>query len=365
MVSVKASVLSDTNGKFSLKEVEVPPLGERYIRVNVTTATTCGTDVHIWKGELPAPMPIILGHEAVGRVDEAPANSKDYLGKPLKHGDRVIWGFVDPCNRCYVCTIENLPSSCPNRRAYGITAGFNDYPHLNGAYAEAIMLGLNTPIFKLENDIDDEIVSPVSCALSSVIKGISVLNPRLIDRALVIGAGPLGIYACAYLSELGVSKIVSADLVDERLKMASQFGADFTINMKEHQSVESIKRELQRLLGDEGPTMVVEVAGDTRAVDLGIEVLSRGGRIATVGAVVKGEVRYDSLMFIRRQISLRGSLAYEPRHMLEGIRFIEQTVDKYPYRKLIGGTYTLADLERVLNEMREKRIIKGAIMVTR
>jgi len=363
MKTVRAAVLEKVGGVFSMRELEVPPIDDRHILIRVRTATTCGTDVHIWKGDLPAPMPIILGHEAVGLVEELPSGLRDSAGRRLRVGDRVLWNFVEPCNRCYVCTIEGLPSSCPDRRAYGITVGCGEYPYLNGSYSEAIVIGLNTPLFKIENEIEDSVLSPISCALSSVIKAIHSLNPRVIDKALVIGAGPLGLYSCAYLSERGVSRICVIDLVEERLRLASEFGADATINLKEHSDTDSIKKALQTSLGHEGATLAIEVAGDPRAVDLGIELLARGGRMATVGSVVKGSCRFDPLTFIRRQVMLRGSLGYEAAHMLEGIRFIENSVDKYPYKKIIGKRYSLHELEQALTDMKEKYIIKGEIKI--
>lgn len=360
---VKAAVLERVGGGFSIRELEVPKLDQKHILIRIRTSTTCGTDLHIWRGELPAPMPIILGHESVGSIEEVPSGLRDSAGRPLRVGDRVLWNFIEPCNRCYVCTIEGLPSSCPDRRAYGITVGCGEYPYLNGCYSEAVIVGLNTSIFKVENEIEDSILSPISCALSSVIKAIDSLSPRVIDKALVIGAGPLGLYACAYLSERGVSKIAVIDLVEERLKLAEEFGADVAINLKEHGDAGSVKQHLDSSIGHEGATLALEVAGDPRAVDLGIELLARGGRMATVGAVVKGSCRFDPLAFIRRQVTLRGSLAYEARHMLEGIRFIEGSVDKYPFKRIIGGRYSLGELEQALTDMGEKRILKGEVRI--
>jgi len=363
MSTVKAAVLDKVDGKFTIKEFELPSLDGKHVLVRVSTTTTCGTDVHIWHGELPAPFPIILGHESIGHVDVAPEGMKDFTGKPLREGDRVVWNFVEPCGRCYVCTIEGLPSACPNRKVYGITVGCGVYPYLNGCYSEAIAVGINTPIFKIENDLDDSLLSPISCALSTIIKAIDILNPAKLDKALVIGVGPLGLYSCAYLSERGVAKIVAVDMVDERLRLAEEFGADATINLNHHKDLESVRKALQDAVGHEGATLAIEVAGNPKAVDMGVELLARAGRMAVVGSVVQGTCQFNPLFFVRKQATLRGSLGYEARHMLEGIRFVEETVDKYPFKKLVGKSYRLPELEQALTDMKEKRIIKGAVRI--
>jgi len=365
MSIAKAMVLFERLGEFKEKEIEVPQIDEKFILIRLNCTTTCGTDVHIWKGELPSPLPIILGHESVGILERAPENFRDSVGNQLKEGDRVIWSFVEPCYRCYVCNVEKLPSSCPKRKAYGINVGCETYPFLNGGYATHIVVGINTPILKVESTLDDEILSPISCAVSTVVYALSSVNIQPRDRTIVLGAGPLGLYTCAYLHERNVNKVIVLDYVEERLKMAEEFGAHKTFNLSYFNDNSALIKEISKEFSQDGATLVIEVAGNPAAIDLGTQMLAIGGKLLTIGAVVEGTSKFNTLQFIRKQASITGSLAYDTAGIYQGLLFIHQIADKYPLRKIVTKSYSLNDLGEALLDMGSKKIIKGAIKIKR
>ena len=86
----------------------------------------CGTDVHLYHGNLPIPTPVILGHEAVGRVETLGAGvTTDFNGEPLQEGDAIAWASNIPCGRCYWCVVEKERTLCENRKVYGINQRFD------------------------------------------------------------------------------------------------------------------------------------------------------------------------------------------------------------------------------------------------
>jgi D-arabinose 1-dehydrogenase-like Zn-dependent alcohol dehydrogenase len=105
--------------------------GEALVRVNA--AGICGTDVHLWLGQLKIPIPVILGHETVGRIEMLGAGlTADWRGVPLAVGDRVTWASSIVCGECYYCRIKRQPTRCVGRRAYGISYCAVEAPHLRG-----------------------------------------------------------------------------------------------------------------------------------------------------------------------------------------------------------------------------------------
>ncbi|MBM3945088.1 MAG: hypothetical protein FJ317_06320, partial [SAR202 cluster bacterium] len=99
----RAAVLVD-DFKFEIRELPAPPVEEDGILVKVTACGLCGSDLHVWRGEIKAHN-YILGHELTGRVHSLGKKVKtDSHNVPLKEGDRVIFSYFTPCHRCYQCT---------------------------------------------------------------------------------------------------------------------------------------------------------------------------------------------------------------------------------------------------------------------
>src|SRR5215216_995497 len=138
MRSALASVLTAFDAPLELREYPLPPeLEPGAVLVRTEMAGICGTDVHLWKGQLPIALPVIMGHETVGRIARLGEGvERDWTGKPLTVGDRVTWNSAVSCGACYYCAEKKQPTRCPNRRAYGIGYRSDQGPHLLGGYAD-------------------------------------------------------------------------------------------------------------------------------------------------------------------------------------------------------------------------------------
>src|SRR5437899_6210098 len=123
MRSAKASVLEKFGAPLRVQSFSLPSaLEDGAALVRTEMAGICGTDVHLWKGELPIALPVILGHETVGRIEAlGDGVETDWSGLPLRVGDRVTWTPGLTCGTCYYCAEKKIPTRCVNRRAYGIS----------------------------------------------------------------------------------------------------------------------------------------------------------------------------------------------------------------------------------------------------
>jgi D-arabinose 1-dehydrogenase-like Zn-dependent alcohol dehydrogenase len=135
---VKAAVLAAYERPLEIRDYpgidDVGP-GEALVRIEM--AGVCGTDVHLWLGQLSIPLPVVLGHETVGRIEAlGPGLDKDWHSAPLKAGDRVTWASSIVCGECFYCRIKRQPTRCLSRKAYGISYCADQPPHLRGGYAE-------------------------------------------------------------------------------------------------------------------------------------------------------------------------------------------------------------------------------------
>src|ERR1700728_4050358 len=121
MTTCRAMVLEKYEQPLKLTEFPLPAQIEPGAAlVRVTLAGVCGTDVHLWHGQLPIPLPVILGHESAGVIEQiGPASLQDWTGKALEIGQRVTWSSSIACGNCYYCRMKKQPTRCLKRKAYG------------------------------------------------------------------------------------------------------------------------------------------------------------------------------------------------------------------------------------------------------
>ena len=119
MSTVKAAVLSVYEKPLEMREYpDITSLDSGEAVVRVEMAGIGGTDIHLWLGQLAVPLPIVLGHETVGRVELLGAGlDKDWRGAPLAIGDRVCWASSLVCGECYFCRVKRQPTRCTSRKA--------------------------------------------------------------------------------------------------------------------------------------------------------------------------------------------------------------------------------------------------------
>ena len=160
MPNAKASVLEQFEAPLKLREFPLPSkLEPGAALVRTEMAGICGTDVHLWKGQLPISLPVILGHETVGRIEQlGDGLERDWTGQALEAGDRVTWTSATSCGECYYCVEKRQPTRCPQRRAYGIGYRCDQPPHLLGGYAEFHCLRPRANIFKIPEGLATESV---------------------------------------------------------------------------------------------------------------------------------------------------------------------------------------------------------------
>src|SRR6266508_6570910 len=153
----RAAVFQGPGKGYEIRELEVPNPEPGAILIKVAMAGVCGSDLHFWRGDSPvfgALANQIGGHEMTGRVAKLGAGvTTDSLGRPLKEGDRVVYAYFKPCNRCYVCN-QGQQAACPNKTR--TITRVDVFPHFTGAYAEYYYLRPDQWVFKVPDELTDE-----------------------------------------------------------------------------------------------------------------------------------------------------------------------------------------------------------------
>jgi alcohol dehydrogenase len=238
--------------------------------VRIDTATICGTDLHILKGDVPETTPgTILGHEAVGTVVEAGT-----AVSALKPGDRVLVSCITSCGRCPFCKEGH----------YGLCEGGGGwiFGHLiNGLQAEYARVPFaDTSVYRVPEGMTDLQLIFLSDILPTAFE-VGVRNGGVApgDTVVIVGAGPIGLAAIMTARLYTPGRIIAVDLADARLARAREFGADFAINNGSADAAAAVRE----LTGGLGADVAIEAVGVPATFELATELVRPGGRVANVG----------------------------------------------------------------------------------
>lgn len=246
--------------------------GDAIVRVDATTI--CGTDLHILKGDVPAVTDgRILGHEAVGTVDEIGAGVKT-----LAVGDRVLVSCVSACGSCRFCR-EGRFGQCLGGGGWilGNT--------IDGTQAEFVRVPFaDNSTYPVPSGVSDEQTLMLSDILPTGYE-VGVLNGVVQpgDVVAVVGAGPIGLAAIAGARLFSPSHIIAIDLADSRLEAAKQFGADIVVNNTREDAAAIVAGLTDGL----GADVTIEAVGIPATFEQAVSLARPGGHIANIG--VHGE----------------------------------------------------------------------------
>jgi putative phosphonate catabolism associated alcohol dehydrogenase len=337
-----------------------PAAGAAIVRVEM--AGICGTDVHLWLGQLPIPVPVILGHETVGRIAALGEGlERDWRGDALSVGDRITWASSIVCGECYYCRRKGQPTRCLRRKAYGISYCADDPPHLHGGYAEYMVLRPGTAIFKLPETLETEAVVGAGCALWTVIHGVERMGIRWGDVVVVQGAGPVGLAAVAVAREAGASRIIVIGAPRHRLARAAQFGAHVIIDLDA--GPDRKDSVLAATPGGFGADVVMECAGHPAAVAEGIDYCRDGGKLLVLGQYGDaGPTPINPHLITRKQLEIHGSWGFEPRHVDAALHLLERSGGRYPFAMAVTHRFPLEEANEALEAAREWRSGKAVIL---
>jgi threonine dehydrogenase-like Zn-dependent dehydrogenase len=351
MTNARASILEKFEAPLQLRSFPLPEkLEPGAALVRTEMAGICGTDVHLWKGQLPITLPVILGHETVGRIEQLGEGlDRDWTGQPLRVGDRVTWNSATSCGQCYHCTEIRQPTKCSQRRAYGIGYRCDEPPHFLGGYAEFHYLRPRTTIFKLPGDLPTESLIGAGCALITAIHGIERTGVAWRDTVVVQGAGPVGISALAVARSAGAVKVIVIGGPKHRLETAKRFGADHVINLSDVSDPKQRLAAVHDLTGGRGADAVLECVGIPSAVPEGMEMCRDGGKYLVLGHYCDaGTVVFNPQVITRKQLQVFGSWSSEPRHLKAAIDFLRTHQKEFPFHTMVTHRFPLDQANEAL-----------------
>jgi L-iditol 2-dehydrogenase len=343
MSTGKAAVFLGPGKPFDLRELPLPDVEPDAVLVRVSLANVCGSDLHFWRGDAPLKLPAdgwVFGHEMTGRVARLGARVKtDSLGRPLREGDRVSYAYFYPCGRCPAC-LDKTPAACFFK--VGRPLGPSEFPHFHGAFAEYYYLRPGGALFVVPDELPDELVAPVNCALAQVIFGLHQAGLRFGDTIVIQGAGGLGLQAAAVAKDMGAATVIVVDQIPGRLALARAFGADHTIDLREVPERRDRVALVRTLTGGAGAHVACDFVGFPQVITEGIEMLRQGGTYLEIGTISRGAtVELEPAQLVWGAKRIVGVIMYDPWVIPRALDFLVRNRARFPFDRLISHTYPL------------------------
>lgn len=360
----RAAVLAGYKQSFQLREFPLPTVAPGEALVRIEMAGICGTDVHLCDGELAIPLPVILGHETVGRLEALGDGLKrDWRGADLAVGARITWASSMVCGECYYCRLKRQPTRCLSRKAYGISYCADEAPHLRGGYAEYILLRPGTSIFRIPDAVSTESVVGAGCALTTVLHGVEHTKIELGDTVIVQGTGPVGLAAVAVTIHSGAARVIVIGAPRKRLELASEFGAHAAISVEDVPDIAERKKLVLAQTGLYGADVVLECVGRPAAVPEGWDLCRDGGRCLVLGQYANsGDIPINPHTITRKQLQISGSWGFEPRHVDRALHLLQNPHWHKKFAAEVTHCFPLEQTDQAIETARRQIAGKTAII---
>lgn len=361
----KSVLLKEFNTPFEIKTFDIPKVDKGCALIKVELGGICGTDTHLQHGKLPIPLPIILGHEAVGIVAELGEGvTHDISGNPIAVGDRVVWASSIPCGQCYWCKIALERNLCASRKVYGINLTADTWPAISGSWGEYAYLQPGSCIIKVPEGITGEDVISLGCAGPTAVHGV-IYNTKVTlgDIVVVQGAGPVGLAAAIYARLSGAKKIIMLGAPANRLKIAKDMGiADVVIDIFEvTDQDERIRMVLAETPDNRGADVGLECAGTPAAVPEGFEMVRRKGNYLVLGHYTdKGPILINPHIITKKELCVTGSWAMAEVHVVKYVESLTEIKKRFDLASLVT-TFAMEDINEAVECVRAGKVVKAAL----
>ena len=311
------AIVIENPGQIEIKEIPMPEVKDNEALLKVKYVGICGADVASYTGNQPfTTYPRIPGHEFSAEIVKIPENDKG-----LKAGDIVTCNPYFNCGECYSCE-RGFVNCCTDNQTMGVQR--------DGAFCEYIAMPVER-IFKGEGLSAEELslIEPFSISQHAV----SRATIKETDTVLVVGAGPIGLFALLAAKQK-CKKIVVADILDNRLSLAKEYGADAVVNTKT-QSLEEFTKEFTE---GSGFDVCIEACGAPETFLNCIDCAAFAANIILIGNG-KRETSFVHSIILKKELNIHGSRNALNADFINNIRIVADK--KADVMKMVSGIYDM------------------------
>lgn len=361
-----AALCPEPRAPFKVVPVDLaePSVGE--VLVKVVATGLCHTDVAVRNGEMPMPMPAVLGHEGAGIVVASASRTSRFTP-----GTRVVMSFAS-CGDCRACLLGQ-PSNCENflkcnfsgARPDGTCCHAHGGRPVHGAFFgqssfASYALVQERHLVPVPDDLPLESLGPLGCGLLTGAGAVlNWMKPQWGESLAVFGLGAVGMAALMAAKVQGCAPLIAVDIQPSRLALALELGATHAIDARDG----GVTEKIRSLTGGRGVDYMVEAIGHPAHVNGCIEALRSRGTGALLGAPRAGETVSISSTSLMRGLTLKSVVEGDavPRVFIP--RLIElHRQGLFPFDRLLRY-FPLADINGAVQAMEHGDVIKPVLLM--
>src|SRR2546423_6851709 len=282
----KPAILTGLDQPLEIHDVELesPKAGE--VKVRMGASGVCHSDLSVQNGTLMGGVPIVLGHEGAGVIEEVGEGVTS-----VKPGDHVVISWVPQCGDCFFCQRgqgELCKAADASLASGGLLDGtprfsWNGAPlsqmAASGTFSEVSVIPASGAV-KIPDDIDMKVAALIGCGvLTGVGAALNTADIKKGDTVAVVGCGGVGLNVIQGARIARASQIIAIDMNETKLQMAQEFGATATVNASQGDPVSQV----MSMTGERGADVAFEVIGLGPTIDQTIAMTRRGGQAILVG----------------------------------------------------------------------------------
>lgn len=325
-------------------EIGIPKISAEEVLVKVKAGAICGSDLHIMYDRYPSAIPVVIGHEFSGVIEEVGNQVKGW-----EKGDLVIAeGNLETCGRCVCCT-TGFSHLCADKKFLGITA--------DGCFAEYVKVPAKV-LHKIPDGVSFEeasLAEPASVAIHALIEDNHI---EAGDFVVILGSGPIGLLGAQVAKAVGARKVLMTGIepdVPVRFKVAEELGVcDYLINVEKDDPVKVVK-EVTR---GRGADILLDATGNPNAIEQAFQMVRRKGVIAAVGIGAE-VVRVPWNKMINEVIRIQFCRGYTYASFEKFCSLA--SLGKLKLMPLITGQYPLQEWEKGFQSMEERKSVKAIL----
>ena len=363
-MKTKAAVLYQPNTPLVIEELDLQEPGDGEVLVKINAAGVCHSDYHVMKGEWGSPLPVVLGHEGAGIVEQIGSGVKN-----VKVGDHVILNFRPNCGWCGHC-VRGQPVLCNGSETprnemfsggsrlslkgktihhFARTSCFSQYAVVQESGAVPV-----------RDDMPLDKAALIGCA---VMTGVgAVINTAKVEpgsSVVVLGCGGVGLNCVQGALLAGADRIIAVDIKQNKLDYAIEFGATDVINSSNQDPVEMVHE-----LTKGGADFAFEALGRSETIGQAYGCIRPGGKAVVVGMAPEGdEVPIDALSLPRLEKTLMGSYYGSARPWIDLPRLVDLYLSKrLRVDELVTRTYPLEQINVAYDALAQGEVARSIIV---
>lgn len=361
---MKAAVLYEVGQPLRVENVTLGEPEANEVLVKLVATGVCHTDLANIKGDAPAPLPIVLGHEGAGIVEKVGPGVTS-----LQPGDHVIMMVAYSCGKCSYCVSGRL-TRCTEMLGYNMMGtlpsgakrlrkGDQELSHFfcQSSFAEYAVVHERTAV-KIREDAPLDVVCLLGCGTSTGIGAVlNTAGLRAGESIAIFGCGGVGLSAVMAAKLAGAGKLVAVDTLDSKLEKAKELGADYVVNATK----EDPQQRITEIIGG-GADYAIECIGNVNVIAQAFSSINIGGKCVVVGmAPVTDMLTLAPYEFLMGK-TMVGCVQGDIRASIDIPRYVDlYMAGKLPIDKLISRYYGVGEINEAFRALEKGEVIRSVI----